>query len=145
MDVMRHMIADSDAIVEDRLDRTLCESLNPILELARRGVGVRNFADPIRVDLTNPDDDPMGSSPWCCWRCLADGAHLHPRAGRARPRHRDRHGPAHRPAARHRPCKDRIGGGRPARTRARLASPSYSTEQRRGGLPLVPKYATITL
>src|SRR5450759_2873306 len=42
----------------DRLGRTVRDTLNLIHELAERGVGVRNLADPIRVDSSNPDD-PM--------------------------------------------------------------------------------------
>ena len=42
----------------DRLGRTVRDTLNLIHELAERRVGVRNLADPIRVDSSNPDD-PM--------------------------------------------------------------------------------------
>jgi len=42
----------------DRLGRTVRDTLNLIHDLAGRGVGVRNLADPIKVDSTNPDD-PM--------------------------------------------------------------------------------------
>lgn len=52
---------DGDVIVVhtlDRLGRTVRDTLNLIHDLAERGVGVRNLADPIRVDSTNPDD-PM--------------------------------------------------------------------------------------
>ncbi len=42
----------------DRLGRTVRDTLNLIHELAERGVGVRNLADPIRVDSSNPSD-PM--------------------------------------------------------------------------------------
>ena len=42
----------------DRLGRTVRDTLNLIHDLAGRGVGVRNLADPIRVDSGNPDD-PM--------------------------------------------------------------------------------------
>ena len=42
----------------DRLGRTVRDTLNLIHELAERGVGVRNLADPIRVDSSNPAD-PM--------------------------------------------------------------------------------------
>ena len=42
----------------DRLGRTVRDTLNMIHELAERGVGVRNLADPIKVDSSNPDD-PM--------------------------------------------------------------------------------------
>ncbi|MDT2009470.1 recombinase family protein [Rhodococcus opacus] len=43
----------------DRLGRTVRDTLNLIHDLHRRGVGLRNLADPIRIDSTNPDD-PMG-------------------------------------------------------------------------------------
>ncbi len=52
---------DGDVIVVhtlDRLGRTVRDTLNLIHELAQRGVGVRNLADPIRVDSSNPSD-PM--------------------------------------------------------------------------------------
>ncbi len=42
----------------DRLGRTVRDTLNLIHELAERGVGVRNLADPIRVDSSDPVD-PM--------------------------------------------------------------------------------------
>lgn len=52
---------DGDVIVVhtlDRLGRTVRDTLNLIHDLAGRGVGVRNLADPIRVDSANPED-PM--------------------------------------------------------------------------------------
>ena len=42
----------------DRLGRTVRDTLNLIHDLAERGVGVRNLADPIKVDSSNPAD-PM--------------------------------------------------------------------------------------
>ncbi len=42
----------------DRLGRTVRDTLNLMHELAERCVGVRNLADPIRVDSSNPAD-PM--------------------------------------------------------------------------------------
>ena len=42
----------------DRLGRTVRDTLNLIHELGERGVGVRNLADPIKVDSSNPAD-PM--------------------------------------------------------------------------------------
>ncbi len=42
----------------DRLGRTVRDTLNLIHDLADRGVGVRNLADPIRVDSSDPED-PM--------------------------------------------------------------------------------------
>ena len=52
---------DGDVIVVhtlDRLGRTVRDTLNLIHDLAERGVGVRNLADPIRIDSANPSD-PM--------------------------------------------------------------------------------------
>jgi DNA invertase Pin-like site-specific DNA recombinase len=52
---------DGDVLVVhtlDRLGRTVRDTLNLIHDLAGRGVGVRNLADPIRVDSANPED-PM--------------------------------------------------------------------------------------
>jgi DNA invertase Pin-like site-specific DNA recombinase len=43
----------------DRLGRTVRDTLNLIHDLTARGVGVRNLADPIKVDSANPSD-PMG-------------------------------------------------------------------------------------
>jgi DNA invertase Pin-like site-specific DNA recombinase len=42
----------------DRLGGTVRDTLNLIHELCERGVGVRNLADPVKIDSTNPDD-PM--------------------------------------------------------------------------------------
>ncbi len=42
----------------DRLGRTVRDTLNLIHDLAERGIGVRNLADPIKVDSSNPED-PM--------------------------------------------------------------------------------------
>ncbi len=42
----------------DRLGRTVRDTLNLIHDLAERGVGVKNLADPITVDSSNPAD-PM--------------------------------------------------------------------------------------
>ena len=61
---LREVVAyarEGDVIVVhtlDRLGRTVRDTLNLIHELAERGVGVRNLADPIKVDSSNPDD-PM--------------------------------------------------------------------------------------
>lgn len=43
----------------DRLGRTVRDTLNLIHDLTDSGVGVRNLADPIKVDSANPSD-PMG-------------------------------------------------------------------------------------
>ncbi|NLV79991.1 MAG: recombinase family protein [Rhodococcus sp.] len=42
----------------DRLGRTVRDTLNLIHDLHERGVGVRNLADPIQIDSSNPGD-PM--------------------------------------------------------------------------------------
>ncbi len=42
----------------DRLGRNVRDTLNLIHHLRERGIGVRNLADPIRIDSSNPDD-PM--------------------------------------------------------------------------------------
>jgi DNA invertase Pin-like site-specific DNA recombinase len=42
----------------DRLGRTVRDTLNLVHDLSERGIGVRNLADPVRVDSTKPDD-PM--------------------------------------------------------------------------------------
>lgn len=52
---------DGDVIVVhtlDRLGRTVRDTLNLIHELDERGIGIRNLADPIKVDSSNPSD-PM--------------------------------------------------------------------------------------
>lgn len=52
---------DGDVIVVhtlDRLGRTVRDTLNLIHDLSERRVGLRNLADPIKVDSTQPDD-PM--------------------------------------------------------------------------------------
>lgn len=54
-------VREGDVIVVhtlDRLGRTVRDTLNLIHDLGERGVGVRNLADPIKVDSSNPDD-PM--------------------------------------------------------------------------------------
>ncbi len=52
----------------DRLGRTVRDTLNLIHELAERGVGVRNLADPIKVDSSNRTT-PWLSSRSCCSPC----------------------------------------------------------------------------
>ena len=42
----------------DRLGRTVRDTLNLVHDLAARGVGVRNLADPIHIDSSDPAD-PM--------------------------------------------------------------------------------------
>lgn len=58
--LLNYARADSQIVVHtlDRLGRTVRDTLNLIHELSECGVGVRNLADPIRIDSTDPDD-PM--------------------------------------------------------------------------------------
>lgn len=42
----------------DRLGRTVRDTLNLVHDLRERGIGIRNLADPIRIDTADPDD-PM--------------------------------------------------------------------------------------
>ncbi|MGG7507520.1 recombinase family protein [Plantibacter sp. YIM 135249] len=54
---------DGDVIVVytlDRLGRTVRDTLNLIHDLQERGIGVRNLADPIKIDSANPDDPMAG-------------------------------------------------------------------------------------
>ena len=54
-------LRDDDVVVAptfDRLGRTARDTLSMIHDLAQRGIGVRNLADPIRMDSSNPSD-PM--------------------------------------------------------------------------------------
>lgn len=54
---------DGDTIVVhtlDRLGRTVRDTLNLIHDLRERGIGVRNLADPIKIDSANPED-PMAA------------------------------------------------------------------------------------
>jgi DNA invertase Pin-like site-specific DNA recombinase len=61
---LREVIAyarEGDVVVVhtlDRLGRTVRDTLNLIHELSERKIGVRNLADPIKVDSSNPED-PM--------------------------------------------------------------------------------------
>ena len=79
---------DGDVIVVhtlDRLGRTVRDTLNLIHELSERGIGIRNLADPIRIDSTNPDD-PMSQLAVVLLALFGQmGTHLHPRASRTRP------------------------------------------------------------
>ncbi|MFZ0379238.1 MAG: recombinase family protein [Solirubrobacteraceae bacterium] len=72
----------------DRLGRTVRDTLNLIHELSGRGVGVRNLADPIRIDSTNPED-PMAQlavSPPAATPARAGRQSRRRRRGRARRR-----------------------------------------------------------
>ncbi|MGV9961225.1 recombinase family protein, partial [Rhodococcus aetherivorans] len=48
----------------DRLGRTVRDTLNLIHDLHERGVGVRNLADPIRIDSADPDDPTRLAPGW---------------------------------------------------------------------------------
>jgi DNA invertase Pin-like site-specific DNA recombinase len=58
--LLRYVRAGDVIVVHtlDRLGRTVRDTLNLIHELSERGIGVRNLADPIRVD-SSAADDPM--------------------------------------------------------------------------------------
>ncbi len=82
----------------DRLGRTVRDTLNVIHELSERGVGVRNLADPIKVDSANPGD-PMAQLAVVLLALFAQmERHLHVGAGGARPGGRDGQGPPDGPA-----------------------------------------------
>jgi len=77
---------DGDVLVVhalDRLGRTVRDTLNLIPDLNERGVGVRNLADPIRIDSSDPDDRTptirWHSWRWYCWPCSGRETGLHPR------------------------------------------------------------------
>ena len=79
---------DGDVIVVhtlDRLGRTVRDTLNLIHDLSARGVGVRNLAAPVRIDSSNPKRPDGAAGPGPVGVVRADGTHLHPRTGRARP------------------------------------------------------------
>jgi len=52
----------------DRLGRTVRDTLHLIHELTERGAGVRNLADPTKVDSPDPAD-AMSTCRWCWWCC----------------------------------------------------------------------------
>lgn len=61
LDRLLETVRENDVIVVhtlDRIGRTVRDTLNLLHDLHERGVGVRNLADPIRVDSSDPDD-PM--------------------------------------------------------------------------------------
>jgi DNA invertase Pin-like site-specific DNA recombinase len=71
---------DGDVIVvhtPDRLGRTVRDTLNLIHDLSTRGVGVRNLADPIRIDSSDPDDPMAQPAVVLVGVVRADGTHLH--------------------------------------------------------------------
>lgn len=61
LDAALTQLREGDVLVVhtlDRLGRTVRDTLNIIHDLAQRGVGVRNLADPIKIDSSDPGD-PM--------------------------------------------------------------------------------------
>ncbi len=75
----------------DRLGRTVRDTLNLIHELAERGRGPQpGRPDPGRLEQPGRSDGAAGRG--AARPVRADGTHLHPRAGRPRPRRRDRRG-----------------------------------------------------
>jgi DNA invertase Pin-like site-specific DNA recombinase len=113
---------DGDVIVVhtlDRLGRTVRDTLNLIHELTDRG-GVRNLADPIRVDSSNPDD-PMGQLAVVLLALFAQMERTYTVARRARPRRRGREGP---------PCRAALGG-RPGQGRLRRPPARHRPHHRR--------------
>jgi DNA invertase Pin-like site-specific DNA recombinase len=62
LQALRDYARSGDVIVVhtlDRLGRTVRDTLNLIHELTEQGIGLRNLADPIKVDSSRPED-PMG-------------------------------------------------------------------------------------
>ncbi len=55
----------------DRLGRTVRDTLNLIHELDDRKIGLRNLADPIKVDTTDPEDS-MGHLAVAAGRCVLE-------------------------------------------------------------------------
>jgi len=55
----------------DRLGRTVRDTLNLIHELDDRKIGLRNLADPIKVDTTDPEDS-MGHLAVGAGRCVLE-------------------------------------------------------------------------
>ena len=105
----------------DRLGRTVRDTLNLIHQLRERGVGVRNLADPIRVDSANPDD-PMAQLAVVLLALFApDGTHLHPGTGRPRAGGGHRQRPPRRPP---------LSGHRIAARARRAATPGRAHHRR---------------
>jgi hypothetical protein len=93
---------DGDVIVVhtlDRLGRTVRDTLNLIHELGERGVGVRNLADPIKVDSSNPADPTAQLAVGAAGSVWADGTDVHAGARRACPVGSNGEGPSGGPAA----------------------------------------------
>ena len=76
----------------DRLGGTVRDTLNLIHELAERGVGVRNLADPIRVDSSNPAD-PMAQLAVVLLALFGQMERTYTLERAAHARRRDRQGP----------------------------------------------------
>ena len=65
---MLRYASSGDVIVVHTLDwlgRTVRDTLIMIHDLAERGVGVSNHADPIKVDSSNPSDPMAQGQRWC--------------------------------------------------------------------------------
>lgn len=118
----------------DRLGRTVRDTLNLIHELSERGVGVRNLADPIRIDSTDPGG-PMAQLAVVLLALFAQmGTHLRHRACRARPRGGHGQEPPHRAADQR--GRGQVGlGGAPARLRRGPVGDPGGTRAARGTLP----------
>ena len=118
----------------DRLGRTVRDTLNLIHELSERGVGVRNLADPIRIDSTDPGG-PMAQLAVVLLALFAQmGTHLCHRACRARPRGGHGQEPPHRAADQR--GRGQVGlGGAPARLRRGPVGDPGGTRAARGMLP----------
>jgi DNA invertase Pin-like site-specific DNA recombinase len=101
----------------DRLGRTVRDTLNMIHELSERGIGVRNLADPIRIDSTSPGD-PIAQLAVVLLALFAQMERTYTnRACRARPRGRHGEGAPSRTAGARRPGQARVRGAptRPGR------------------------------
>jgi len=80
--------------------RTVRDTLNLIHELTERGVGVRNLADPIKVDSANPADPMAQLAVVLLALFRPNGADLHVGTGGARQSRGHCQGPARRPPLR---------------------------------------------
>ena len=63
----------------DRLGPTVRDTLNLIHDLAARGIGIRNLADPIKIDSANPDDPGPIWTPRTPANCRASARAASPR------------------------------------------------------------------
>ena len=101
----------------DRLGRTVRDTLNLIHDLAERGIGIRNLADPIKVDSSDPNEQMAQLAVVLLALFGQMERTYNDRACRARPRGRDRQRPPHRPAHPRRPRQARLRRA-PTRQRA---------------------------